>query len=229
MSAAEMSAISSEFDIFAHKPVKTSLLGTIETVYKPIATVDRNDLEILIPADKDNYIRLDIQLYVRGKLVSSSGNNVDVTDHTAVTNNLLHSLFSQCTVVLNYTTITQSSEHYNYRSYLETLLSYGTDAAATHLTNAYWYRDTGDMLLCDPKTATLAVVTNRGFVTRWVKLSASKELLLFGRLHSDLFNVPLVLLPGVSPQIRLTKARPTLYVMSKEADSKNTFKLLDAH
>ena len=92
-----------------------------------------------MPHDKDNYIRLDIQLYVRGKLVSGSGNNVNVSDHTVVVNNLLHSLFSQCTVVLNGTTITQSGEHYNYRSYLETLLTYGNDAAATHLTNAYWY------------------------------------------------------------------------------------------
>ena len=136
MPAAEVASISSEFDIFAHKPVQTSVLGTIETAYKPIAPVEQNDLQFLIPRDKDNYIRLDIQLYVRGKLVSSSGNNVDVSDHTGVVNNLLHSLFSQCTVILNGTTITQSNEHYNYRSYLETLLTYGTDAAATHLTNA---------------------------------------------------------------------------------------------
>jgi len=43
-----------------------------------------------------------------------------------------------------------------------------------------------------------------------------------------LFNVPLVLLPGVSIQIRLTKARPSFYMISKEADSKATFKILDA-
>jgi len=139
-----------------------------------------------------------------------------------------HSLFSQCNAVLNGVTITQASEHYNYRPNLETLLTYGTDAAATHLTNAYWYRNTGDKLPCDPSAATLTATTNRGFITRWDKLSASKELQLFGRLHSDLFNVPLVLLPGVSLQIRLTKARPAFYVMSKEADSKTNFKFLDA-
>jgi len=48
------------------------------------------------------------------------------------------------------------------------------------------------------------------------------------RLHSDLFNVSLVLVPGVSLQIRLTKARPSFYMMSKEADSKTAFKFLDA-
>jgi len=66
-------------------------------------------------------------------------------------------------------------------------------------------------------------------ITRWDKLSASKELQLFGRLHSDLFKVPLVFLVGVSLQIRLTKARPAFYMMSKEGDSKTSFKFLDAH
>jgi len=89
-----------------------------------------------------------------------------------VTNILLHSLFIQCTVVLNGTTITQSSELYNYRSYPETLLNYGTDAAATHLTKAYWYRDTGDMLTCDPTSATSTAVINRDLITRWDKLRA---------------------------------------------------------
>ena len=66
MSAAVIASISNEFDIFAHKPVQTSVLGTIETAYKSIAQADQNDLEFLMPADKDNYIRLDIQLYARG-------------------------------------------------------------------------------------------------------------------------------------------------------------------
>jgi len=171
MSAAEVASNSYEFDIFAHKPVQTSVLGTIETAYKPIAPVKQNDLEFLIPGDKDNYIRLDIQLYVRGKLVSSYGNNVDVSDHTGVTKNLLHSLFSQFTVVLNGTTVTQSSENYNYLSYLESLLTYGTDAAATHLTNAYWNHDTSEMLPCDPTSGTVTAVTNRVFIARLEKRS----------------------------------------------------------
>jgi len=97
------------FDIFAHKQVQTSELGTIENAYKPIATVDQNDLEFFIPADKDNYIHINIKLYFRSKFVSGSGNNGDASDHTAVTNDFLHSLFSQCNTVLNGVTITQAS------------------------------------------------------------------------------------------------------------------------
>ena len=58
-------------------------------------------------------------------------------------------------------------EPYNYRSYLETLPTYGTDEVATHLTNAYLYRDTGDMLPCDPAAESVNATTNRVFITRW--------------------------------------------------------------
>ena len=92
--------------------------------------------------------------------------------------------------------------------------------------HAYWYCDIGDMLPCAPTTAIVTAMTKRGFITRWDKLSASKDLQLFGRLHSYLFNVPLILLPGVSLQIRLMKARPSFYMMIKETDSKTTFKFL---
>ena len=68
----------------------------METVYKPLAPVEQNDLEFLIPGDSDTDIDLDIKPYVRGKMVSSSGKDVDQTDTTAVANTLLHSQFSQC-------------------------------------------------------------------------------------------------------------------------------------
>jgi len=68
----EIASVSSEFDTFAHRHIKTSVLGATEVAYKPITPVDQNDLEILIPADNDTYINLDIKEYVRGKLISAS-------------------------------------------------------------------------------------------------------------------------------------------------------------
>ena len=52
----------------------------------------------------------------------------------------------------------------NYRSLLETLLPYGNDAATTHLTNAMWILDDGNLTAYDP---TAADSTNKGFMTRW--------------------------------------------------------------
>ena len=145
-------SVSSEFDIFASKPIQTSVLETTEVKYNPIASVDQSVLEFLIPGDKDTYIYLDIQL-IRGKLTKADGTALDNKDFTAVTNNFLHTLFSQCSIALNGTLITQAAELYNYRSFFETLLTYGSDAAASHLTNAFRYLDDGDLLPCVPTAA----------------------------------------------------------------------------
>jgi len=47
--------VTTEFDIFAHKLVQTAILETYVFHYKPIATVDQNDLEFLIPADNETH------------------------------------------------------------------------------------------------------------------------------------------------------------------------------
>jgi len=116
-------SISSEFEIFARKPIQTAVVETIETANKPIAPVGQSDLEFLIPDDLDTYIDRYIKLYIRGKLISADGKDLEATDFTAVTNNFLHSLFSHCSVTLNGVSVTQANELYQYRSYLETPLT----------------------------------------------------------------------------------------------------------
>jgi len=87
------------------------------------------------------------------------------------------------------------------------LLSYGNEAASSYLTNSYWYKDVGDMLHCYP---TKAESTNTGFIERWNNQKQSIEIDMYGRIHSDLCNVPIFLLPGVRLQIKFTKAKPSL-------------------
>ena len=87
----------------------------------------------MIPGDSETYIDLDLKLYIKGKLLKEDNTVLGDTDYTAEINNLLHSLFSQCSISLNGTQITQAGELYNYRAYLEKLLIYGSDAAESHL------------------------------------------------------------------------------------------------
>jgi hypothetical protein len=49
-----------------------------------------------------------------------------------------------------------------------------------------------------------------------------------GRIHTDICNVPKFLLPGIKLQIKFKKAKSSFYLMSTAADSKTTFKFLDA-
>jgi hypothetical protein len=155
--------VGTDFDLFEKKPVQMGILETIETWYNPTVSMGRSDLEFLIPGDSETYVDLYIRLFVRGKLTTPDGTDLETTDHTALTNNCLHSLFSQRNISLNDVSVTQTSDLYNYRAYLEILLSYGTDASRTHLTNSYWYLDDPELGPCDP---TEANAKNRGFVER---------------------------------------------------------------
>ena len=60
--AADVVSASTEFDIFATRPVQSSTTETTETAYKPIASLVQSDLEFPIPANHDTYIDLNIQL-----------------------------------------------------------------------------------------------------------------------------------------------------------------------
>ena len=46
-----VSFVGTEFDIFAPKPIQSAVLETTDTVYKPLASLNQDDLEFLIPAD----------------------------------------------------------------------------------------------------------------------------------------------------------------------------------
>ena len=63
--------------------------------------------------------------------------------------------------------VTQSHEHYNYRAYLETLLTYWTDASLSHLSNSYCYLDSGDMNFYEHMAEKHTSVTNEVFIARW--------------------------------------------------------------
>jgi len=107
-------------------------------------------------------------------------------------------------------------------------MTYASDSAATYLSNAYCYLDTGDMQPVAPSAENLTAMTNKGFILLWNRICASRDVQLFGRLHSDICNVPLYSLPGIRLQIRLTEARPSFYLMKKSVYSKTVFKYLDA-
>jgi hypothetical protein len=113
-------------------------------------------------------------------------------------------VFSQCTVCLNGTTITQATELYNYSSLLVSHLTYGIDAATILLTNALWVLDNGNMATCYP-TATDS--TNRGFMTRRSLTKQSQEIELYGQIPTYFCNVPVYLLPVVKVKDKIHKGQ----------------------
>jgi hypothetical protein len=80
MSLTELAFVSSEFDIFARKPVQKAIHDTNVVVYKTVAPIDQSDPEFLITSDFDTYVDPHIKLYIRGNFTKDDGSALDATD-----------------------------------------------------------------------------------------------------------------------------------------------------
>ena len=77
--AAEALSVSSVFHIFSQKLVQTSVQETVQTIYRPIASVDQSDLEFWIPAEYN------IRIFAIVKLTEADENDLVGTNFPAVT------------------------------------------------------------------------------------------------------------------------------------------------
>ena len=137
------SAISEEndaLDIFSLPATSTSVNSGKWVEYKPIANVDTRPIEFIIRPSPD-YIDLSkCYLRFRFKVTQADGNDID---HARVfpVNNMLHTMIKQFSVTLNNTLVTEQSDTYAYRAYLETIVAFPEDAAKSYLTAPGWYID----------------------------------------------------------------------------------------
>ena len=152
---------------------------------------------------EDAYLDLaNAYLLVRAKIVDGNGTDIGADTPVAPVNNWLHSLFSQVDVYLNNTLVTPSSNTYPFRSYVETLLSYGAEAKKTQLTSQLWYKDTAGHM-----EGTTINAGNLDLVERGRYLAESRVVDMMGRLHVDVFLKDKFLLKGVESRYVLYVAK----------------------
>jgi hypothetical protein len=68
---------SSEFDVFADRPVHTSTVQTVKIGHKPTKGIDQRDIEFTIAGDQENYIDPDMHIYIKGQLVGANSAVLD--------------------------------------------------------------------------------------------------------------------------------------------------------
>ncbi|GFU22451.1 uncharacterized protein F54H12.2 [Trichonephila clavipes] len=139
------------------------------------------------------------QLYVKAKIVKVDNTPITKDDTIGPVNLFLHSLFSQVDVSLNDRVVSNSSNTYPYRSYIETLLNHGYDSKTSQLTAELFYKDSDDGL------------KKR---TEFFKESATVDMI--GCIHSDLFHQDRLLLNLVDLKIKLIRSKPEFCLQGSE-------------
>ena len=100
-------------------------------------------MEFCIAGESSNPINLANNfLYVRVSVTQTDVTDLGQDVEIAPECNFLHAFWSNCDLYLNDTLVTQSNNNYSYRSYTETLLSFGKDAKNSQLSSVLWYRNT---------------------------------------------------------------------------------------
>ena len=192
--------ISSAVEI--HKPIalEVSMLGGRTIPIRPLNLSSAGPLEFTIAPTGGSYIQLSAtRLYLKLKIQTAAGADIGAAAKIALINNAGNSLFKSTDIDINGRTIPGlTNTEYNYKSYLENLLSYSSPAVNSHMIANGWILDAaGDFGPTD---------TNTGFVKRqkWTYGSRLKEFMC--PVASDLFNTDRVLPPGIKLTLRFTRA-----------------------
>ena len=156
-------------------------------------------------------------LHLQVKVTRANGNPIDAGEPVGPVNNWLHALFSNVDLSLNNTLVTSSSFNaYPYRAFIETLLSYGSDAKSTQMTNQLWYKDKASRMHATELAA--GPDPNPGFVTRREYISNSRVVDMIGRLHVDMFLQDKFLINGVDVKLRLVRSKPEFALLAAGAN-----------
>ena len=140
-------------------------------------------------------------------------------------NNLLHSLFQSVSVELGGRSISDTSNLYFLRAYIENLIGFSTDAQKSQLTSAGFIIDNnytapynGVFIPAVQGGARARITFNSsGAHQRAEMINQISPLQLSGKIHSDIFQQEKPLLTGVPVFIRLTRAKTALSFTAVDA------------
>jgi hypothetical protein len=181
----------------------------------PLATLAEGaPIEFTINGSGEEYVDFhNTFLHVKVKVVRPDGANLPNDAEAAPVNNLLHSLFSQVDISLNDVLITNASNCYPYRAYLETVLGCAKDVKEAQLNASLYYEDTPSHM------EAVQADENTGYGRRKHLARNSRVLDLMGRLHTDLMTQTRYILNGVSIKMRLIPSNPRFHLMLAAAQN----------
>ena len=206
-----------ESHLFYVPPTITERAATHDVLVGPAAATfdEAPDIRFEIAPSTDLISLADMRFECELYLFKRNGQPMDDQQNACPKNNMLGSLFQSVTVEIAGRCISDPSNLYFIRSYLENLLGYSREAQNSQLTSeGFFYQSKmikdnleGSYTAGPPALHTFP---NEDQTLRWqlFKQSSVNPVLLSGKIHSDIFQQDKPLIPGVPLSIKFTRARP---------------------
>ena len=219
-------ATHSSLDLF-EKPL---LLVTFDRLFEqkagPLYSPTGSSLEFEIVGDRNNFIDLQkIYLEIKFRVFRNNGNDLRFTtgdannsDTPHLVNNVLHSLFADCTVSANGIKISSANGHYAHKSFIETEFSHGSDAKKT------WLKCQGYDYEADPSSVQPATIT------AWQEtVRRSAQLALYWKIATDFFSCEKHLTSGVTLRISFRRSQDDFEIVSEDGAKHHKIKIDEAN
>lgn len=121
-------------------------------------------------------------------------------------------------ISLNGKNIQSVDNCYTYRAYLETLLNFSEESKDSQLKS----------IMFDADKSPASFLTNDGWIERSKRIAGSKINEVYGKIHCDMFNQPLLLLSNMDLRIKLILNHEDFYMLTEKADNDSFCKILDS-
>lgn len=207
-------------DIYTAPVTEHVLRSGLTVELNPInALTDSGPYEFQLSRDPEHYTYLPLtRLYGTVKVVKSDSKELTATDDVSICNMFPQTLFKQIEIEVEGKQVNDiSSSTYPIKAFMETVLTYGSDAKITHLVSAGWSQDqTG-------KADKLA--ENAGWVERQKKIKG-KNYHFSMILHADFLQMERFLLPNTNVTIKLIRNSDNYSLISATSIAKIEIKKL---
>ena len=195
----------SEVDFSRQQEIQTAIENSVWDKIEPTKNLTNATIDFEITGSNDKYIDLsEIHLFVNIKVTGIGANAVSLS------NNVLHTLFKNVEVKINNTTVSNTSNKYPYKAYLENLLGYNKECKETFLQCEGWYEDDK---FDDINLTAENIVGNKGFQIRNSLFKSENDVELSGLLHLDISSVDRLLMNNNNVLINLKKNDNTFILL----------------
>ena len=220
----------SELELFTIPPTQTSIEESRFEPYYPLTSLDRSGpIEFKIISSEDTYLDLNQSfLYFKAKITDRDGQDlkrrVSNTDNTIPDlssvipiNYSIGTFFERLEVLIANKTVGSTDSLYAYRSYIETLLSYGYEAKHSHLIAGMYHQDIDD--LHEHVANDLTANSNKGAKKRWDRTKFSQSFECLGPIHNEMFEQQKLLLSKLPVYLKLHRSNVNFALMARDADA----------
>ena len=197
----QQSYLQKQFDRTFH-PIATITPGS------PIELFVKNAAKLYLDLNNFRFMGL-CQIVLKNKTNMPAGD----TCKSGVVNLYLHSMFKEVTELLNNKTVSDPSNMYAYRSYLETLLNCNGNIQNYRLKSERWHKDKHD------KMDKAEQKDNTGLVERKNYCTESPDIVLIRRLHADVFHIDKLIPPGIDMSVKFMLNDDKFFIMSSNRDN----------